>query len=59
MQVPEECLRTHALRPLTDEDLRGTVPEKYLVLGALICPNCGLIYSRAFADRYGETPKAA
>ncbi len=59
MQNPDTCLPTHALRPLTSEDMRGDVPEEYLAMGALISPQCGLIYSRAFAERYGETARAA
>lgn len=59
MQDPDECLGSHSLRPLTPEDLRGDVPEEYLVIGALICPACGLIYSRGFVERHGETPRAA
>ena len=59
MQNPDTCLPAHELRPLTADDMRGAVPEEYLIIGALICPQCGLIYSRAFAERYGETPQAA
>lgn len=43
MRDPEECLRTHTLRPLTPDDVRGTVTDECLVLGAIICPECGLI----------------
>jgi hypothetical protein len=56
---PRHVPAAHELRPLTADDMRGAVPEEYLIIGALICPQCGLIYSRAFAERYGETPQAA
>ena len=52
MQNPDRCLPTHELRLLTAVDLRDNVPEEYLIIGALICPECGIIYSRGFAERY-------
>ncbi len=59
MQDPKTCLQTHTLRPLTAADFRDNVPEEYLALGAFVCPECGLIYSRAFAERHPETLRAA
>ena len=52
MQNPDTCLPTHELRPLTADEMRDSVPEEYLIIGALICPECGIIYSRGFAERY-------
>ncbi len=59
MRDPDTCLPTHNLRPLTLDDLGEDVPKEYLAIGVLICPECGLIYSRAYAGRHGETRLAA
>ena len=59
MRDPDTCLPTHILRPLTMDDLADDVPKEYLAMGAFICPECGLIYSRAYAGRHGETRLAA
>ncbi len=59
MRDPVTCLPTHSLRPLTLDDLGYDVPKEYLAIGALICPECGLIYSREYAGRHGETRLAA
>lgn len=45
--------------PDPEEDLRADVPEEYLAMGSLICPQCGLIYSRGVAERHGEGQRAA
>jgi predicted RNA-binding Zn-ribbon protein involved in translation (DUF1610 family) len=41
------------------DDLADDVPKEYLAMDAFICPECGVIYSREYAGRHGETRLAA
>ncbi len=59
MRDPNTCLPAHILRPLTVDDLGEDIPKEYLAMGTFICPECGLIYSRAYAGRHGETQLTA